>query len=263
MKFFKIIKDNIKFIGVATSDSFRYFQRKHNLILSCNEIKAQYLICNGEFYRDYWMSPTINNNIKYIIASISEIDEFEYNSLKQAIDEGKDFDIPLQSEEETSESTSIEEELLHSTYPEKESITLDYVKNLKISVMNVKCKHAITSGIDIFFESTFINEHFDLTIEDQINLNSLRYEINSKDRVPYHCKGGEFKYYSKQDILTILGKMDNHILFHNSYFNSLKKYINSLTDYRDVVNIEYGQDFPNIYKSDILMSFSMRDYFQQ
>lgn len=255
MKFFKIIKDNIKFIGVATSDDFRYFQQKHKLILPCGESKVQYIVYNGEFYKDYWMLPSNNNSINYSMASITAINEDSYNTLKQAIDNNKDTELIFQNEENLEEATNSMDSI-QQVYPEIENPTISFVRELKMKEMKLKCKQAIILGIDVALQSGVI-EHFDLTIEDQINLNSLRYDAFAEEtqQLAFHCKDGEFRYYSKNDMLKIITTMDNHILYHNSYFNSLKKYINSLNDYEIISSIKYGDDFPQNYKSEVLLAF--------
>lgn len=262
MKFYKIIDiKNNKFIGVGNTLNLRYFQQKHKIIIQCKEDKAQYVEYNGELYRDYWM-PSINNiNINYNLANIIEIEEEEYNNLKVAIDNEENIILEDQEEDVNYNNTV---EIIDQFYNMVESPTLEYIKNIKIKEMKNKCKQAIISGIDVLFEDGVTIEHFDLTIEDQINLNTLRYNIlqyssdQYMDEFIFHCKDGDFKYYSRINILRILDKMDKHILYHNAYFNSLKKYINILEDYITINNIKYGDDIPDTYKSEILIELINR-----
>ena len=200
------------------------------------------------------MADIDDNTIEYSLVSITSIDEDTYNVLKKSVDSGDVIEPNnIQNESQLEESIN-ENDYIQQLYPEIECPTLSFVIESKIKEMRSKCRQVIINGIDITLQSGAI-EHFDLTIEDQMNLNSLRYYLIANDLLefPYHCKEGEFKYYSKNDVLKILIAMDDHILYHNSYFNSLKKYINSLTSYNEINAIQYGDIIPLHYKSNILI----------
>ena len=46
--------------------------------------------------------------------------------------------------------------------------------------------------------------------------------------------------------------MENCIEFQTTYFNSLRDYIESMTDINDICAIEYGADIPEAYQSEVL-----------
>lgn len=46
--------------------------------------------------------------------------------------------------------------------------------------------------------------------------------------------------------------MENCIEFQTTYFNSLRDYIESMTDINDVCAVEYGVDIPEAYQSEVL-----------
>ena len=46
--------------------------------------------------------------------------------------------------------------------------------------------------------------------------------------------------------------MENCIEFQTTYFNSLRDYIESMTDINDVCAVEYGADIPEAYQSEVL-----------
>ena len=248
MKFYKIIKeDNNEFIGIGSSQDLRCFQNKHKVLLNCFERNAQYISCNGKLYRDSWMRGIDPSFVECEFAKIYEISEEEYNSLFQVIESGEDIIIE--------DADSIFEEPVEEEIPIEEQLTIEFVKNKKIAQMNSFCKQAIISGVDVLLENG-MTYHFDLTVEDQLNINGLKYSLlQGETQIAFHSEGGIFKYYSRKDIQSIVSAADNHILYHNSYFNSLKNYINSLTDIIEVSSIYYGQDFPDYYKSEILLSF--------
>lgn len=249
MYFYKIISANGQFIGIGTSYDLRQFQLKHKVLLRCGEKYAQYIECNSKLYHDSWMR-SLNSNIPYEISNVLRINEEEYSLLQQSIEVGE---APLEIEEYPSFAAE-DKEPEPSTLTFDENATLEYIKQQKTKFLSNKCKNAIISGIDTTFPNN-ICEHFDLTVEDQLNLNTLRYKLNQgEEYFIYHSKGGSFTYYSKEEIQLIIETADKHILYHNAYFNSLKQYVNSLNDYIQVSKIEYGQEIPTLYKSEILKS---------
>ena len=46
--------------------------------------------------------------------------------------------------------------------------------------------------------------------------------------------------------------MESIIEYQTTYFNSLKMYINGMTDKDDVLNVKYGVEIPEGYQSDVL-----------
>lgn len=52
--------------------------------------------------------------------------------------------------------------------------------------------------------------------------------------------------------MTINTKMENCIEFQVTYFNSLRDYIQSMTDLNSVCNVEYGMVIPEEYQSEVL-----------
>ena len=70
--------------------------------------------------------------------------------------------------------------------------------------------------------------------------------------IPYHADDGECKYYSTEDMNRIITVGTTFKTYHTTYFNSLKTFVNSLTDNEIVRSIEYGINIPDEYKSDVL-----------
>lgn len=261
--FLKIIDENSLILTVVKDYSeLNYVMRNVNtgLIYLCRspeDIKFNSfgLSINMQIYS---LKPEM---LEYPLCKIVEIDEEEYLYLKDIMNknstlegEGSENDPLLEG---GGDNIAIEDDSYENYKNSNDSNIMKFTRNSKIKEMSSKCNQSIVKGIDVTLSDDITIEHFDLTITDQINLNSLRYDVTRDDvsQIAFHCKDGEFRYYSKDDIALIIEEMDEHILFHNSYFNSLKKYINSLTDYKEVNSIQYGDDFPDEYKSEILKSF--------
>ena len=72
--------------------------------------------------------------------------------------------------------------------------------------------------------------------------------------IPYHADGELCKYYSVEDILSIVSAAKEHIAYHTTYYNSLKAYILSLKSINTVSAVTYGCEIPAKYQSEVLAS---------
>ena len=131
-------------------------------------------------------------------------------------------------------------------------LSIEYAKEMKIAEMSFACNTTIEKGFDIML-SGGVSEHFSMRTHDQINLITLQAMIASGETmIPYHADGELCKYYSVADITAIMNKATNHKTFHVTYHNSLKSYINALTDIDSISAVQYGMEIPAEYQSDIL-----------
>ena len=132
-----------------------------------------------------------------------------------------------------------------------EQITLETLRNYKIKTMREFCGKAIIEGVNVELSEGI--EHFALEIEDQINLLSLQDLLNSgAEIIPYHETGKECKLYTAQDFRKILDKISQHRIWHTTYFNALKAYLERLTDITAINNIYYGYEIPEEYQTEAL-----------
>lgn len=235
MKYFKIIKDNT-FIGVATSNEFIKYQRKHKIILLCDIDEAQYIMCKEGIFRDDWMATEYpENKGKYEKATITEITEDEYDALNDVAP----FELPEEPEQEQ------EPEQVYINPIDE--ITIDYLLDKKIKAMKNACEAAITNGFDVG------NAHYSLTIQDQLNLITLSGMADAGlDEIPYHADNESCRYFTADEIKAIIAGATAHKTYHTTYFNSLKAYIQSLNDMADIAAVYYGMEIPDYYKSDVL-----------
>ena len=244
--YYKIIDLNKeKFIGVATSQDFRRYQTKNRIFVFCDVETAQYIECENKLYRALWMTPETSNIVDREIVDVVEIGEEEYNTLQHSI-EVEEF---IQKEEFEGIQQTVEVD-------NKKDVSLEYVIQSKIDEMSVCCRNAIYSGFSIKL-SDGKDYHFSLTMQDQMNIsNALLLIYNGEINIPYHADDDFFKYYSKEDMIHIINEANKHKLYHLSYFNSLKKYIKSISSINQVSEIYYGSDIPTNYRSIILSELS-------
>ena len=246
MTYYKVIKDN-EFVGIGTSYELRKYQLKHGILLVADDNTAQYIQINDKLYRDNWFKVLTTKTIEYETASISVIDESEYQQLFEAIDAGEeisnvtnDEDTYYQEDDNVVDSDSI--------------ITLDYLKTQKIKEMSYYCNQAIVNGFDVEL-SDGRTHHFSLTVQDQLNLITLSsLAASGVDNIPYHADGELCEFFSVNDIQMIVKAATELKTYHTTYYNSLKLFIQSLGDRDDVANVIYGANIPDEYKSDVLIA---------
>lgn len=242
VKYYKIMTDS-EFIGVGTTLSLRRFQKKHQILLTCDESQAQYIQYNEKLYHTYWMLPITSDKYAYEEVTVVKIEKSEYDILLKSIESGDEIVI----EPEITEPEQEEEYIDPNT-----QLTLEYVKEQKIATLNATCNQVITNGFDVIL-SDGQPYHFSLTTQDQLNLITLSSLVASgQTEIPYHADGELCRYYSVQDINTILDTATAFKTYHVTYFNSLKAYVNSLATIEEVSAIEYGCAIPEEYQSDIL-----------
>lgn len=244
MTYYKVINDT-EFIGIGSTYDLREYQNKHNILLISNEDNAEYIQINNILYRDDWFKTPVNTHIQYQNAKIIVIPEEEYQQLSEAIDKNEEILITVQDGFIQDEPEQI---------PVEETVTIDYLKTQKIKEMSYICNQTITNGFDIELSDRKVH-HFSLTVQDQLNLITLSAMMSSgEDVVPYHADGEKCEYFSAIDIGLIVRAATELKIYHTTYYNSLKLYIQSL-DNRDLVSdINYGIDIPDEYKSDVLVT---------
>ena len=241
MNYYKLISGT-NIVGIATSPDFRRFQKKHKIILICDEQAAQYVQHKDILYHDNWMLPITSDLYKYESAEVIQIDEQEYNTLKAAL--------------ETEDEIVVEPETPVEEAPEyvdpNDVITVDYVKNMKVAEMSKTCNKVITNGFDIVLSDGNVY-HFSLTTQDQLNLITLSSMVASGEtQIPYHADGELCRFYSAEDINTIITTATQFKTYQVSYFNALKAYVESMTDIETIGAVTYGMEIPAEHQSDVL-----------
>lgn len=241
MNYYKLISGT-NIVGIGLSLDLRRFQKKHRIILFCNEESAQYIQYKEILYHDNWMLPITTDTVEYETAEVIRIDEQEYNTLKAAL--------------ETEDEIVIEPETPIEEAPEyidpNEEITVDYVKSVKIAEMSNICNKVITNGFEVVL-SDGNSYHFSLTTQDQLNLITLSSMVaNGEEQIPYHADGELCRFYSAEDINIIITTATQFKTYQVSYFNALKAYIESMTDIETIGAVVYGMEIPAEHQSDVL-----------
>ena len=244
MKYYKLMKDS-KIFGVCNSNDFKYYNPNSNLILSSDEIHGQLIRYKQQLYRDYWMTDLpANFNRAYELVKVAEITDNEFNVLFEMLSK---IDYITESKEESGTPVIT---VVPSTFQEEP--TIEAVRKLKLQELSNICNQTIENGFDTILSDN-ISHHFSLTTQDQLNLISIgQMAANGMEMIPYHADGEICKFYSPDDINNIIEAATQYKIYHTTYYNALKNYVNSLDDINTIQQIEYGVVLPIEYQSDVL-----------
>jgi len=170
---------------------------------------------------------------------VSKIEDEEAEEIRKIMDLGGTVDA---------ENAIVHEEPVEEVIEDDHE--LEEIRTFVISAMSKACNKAIESGVDVKL-SDGSTKHFALTLEDQINLISLQ-NFQSDGVVPYHADGELCTYYSVSDINTILQAAAAYKTYNTTYFNSLKNWIKSMQTKAELLAVNYGDEIPAEYQSDVL-----------
>jgi len=117
-----------------------------------------------------------------------------------------------------------------------------------IKRLSILCKTKITSGFSVVL-SDGETYNFKLTIEDQLNLMSIEGQLNAgAETFIYHATNQPCKFFLREDMIKIISAFKRYTLYHTTYFNVAKQYINSLVDIEKINRFTYGDDVSDTVK---------------
>lgn len=164
---------------------------------------------------------TIKSLESYVLGLPLSYDYSELISKRQAIrDEINNIEMNIQSEENE----------------------LQQLKARKINEICAMCQTTITNGID------YNNEHYRLNTTDQINLTSLYALAQKGQSVPYHADGKVCRIFSSEEMIGLVEKSMQWIIYHTTYFNLLKHQIIDMETKEEVENAVYGMELNEEYQ---------------
>ena len=149
MSFYKVIKDGL-IVGVCTNDDFRRYQAKHRIIIVSDPDRVEAVDCGGTLYHDTWMEKP---GFSCETATVTRIEDEEYESLKAQLDAG---DMP--------DDTSLEEEVPAEQEPAEEGgeevrKTAAQILNERILSLEKQIRQA-ESGADMIADSNIVSGQF-------------------------------------------------------------------------------------------------------
>ena len=230
MNYFKMIKNDM-IIGAITSNDFMRYMPITDCFVRANEQNGEYVTYKGNFYRATWMCP-IRKEVNYIDAQIIAIEKEEFEIYLDA----------LESDEQVEESIPYVDPI--------DRISLEYIRASKIREMRTACHSTIEAGFDLELRGEV--KHFSLDTQDQLNLISLSTMAQTQSLIPYHADGEACIFYTSEEIGEIVETATAFKIYHTTYYNALKSYINALETISEIGAITYGTEIPEEYKSDVL-----------
>lgn len=128
-------------------------------------------------------------------------------------------------------------------------------QSLKRSEIASACERIIYNGINVTLADG-TEEHFRLTEHDQLNLFGKQVQIASGvEKIEYHADGQPCRYYSAEDMQTIIQAAIFHVAYHTTYCNAVNMWIAECQDAAEVQGIFYGADVPEMYRTDVLNEY--------
>lgn len=129
---------------------------------------------------------------------------------------------------------------------------LEKAKQSKIQSLSNICKNRIISGFSIVLSDN-AEYDFKLTTEDQLNLMLIENQLyTGESQFIYHATNQPCRLFNKDDMIKIINKYKHFVLYHTTYFNAAKQYINKLTDITKVNLFSYGNDVSEIVDDVVL-----------
>lgn len=245
MRYFKIIVNNV-IIGVITSNDFMRYLPITDCFIRANEQSGEYATYKGKFYRSGWMVP-IQQQADYIEAEIINITEEEYNIYQEAFTVHETIAIEEAEEEE--------EDFADDPYVDPiGEISIQFIRDTKLMELSRECRRTIEAGFDLELRGEI--KHFSLDTQDQLNLMSLGLMAQTQSLIPYHADGEECVFYTNEEINEIVDTANAFKIYHTTYYNSLKVYVNALDTLEAISAVEYGDEIPEQYQTDVLKALS-------
>lgn len=131
-----------------------------------------------------------------------------------------------------------------------EDNAISVIMTAKLSEISKVCNAVIVAGIDITFGDE--NVHFNLSIEDQSNINNLFRVVElGGTEFPYQSDGGVCRVYSASEIVQIYIAAQTLITSQTTYHNELKQYVQTLESVEDISAIQYGMTLPEPYLTEM------------
>ena len=208
---YKIIQ-NDKVVDVVRLPRFFKVLSKGNIIFT--DKSSAHGIVGSDNKTLYAFAPVVQR--KLAIATIEEITYEELERLQSLLGSGQE--------------------------PSADESALATAKRDTIRRLSNICKNKITSGFSIVL-SDGESYSFKLTTEDQLNLMSIESQLTAgAETFIYHATNQPCRFFSREDMTKIINTFKRYTLYHTTYFNVAKQYINSLVDIEKVNMFTYGTD---------------------
>ena len=227
----KILRDGVV-VDAVLFPCFVQYDPESGYYLQCQEEQAQGLSAHDGSTYYHLNGRDASGFDGYDTVTIEETTEAEAAAIMEAIDANQPIPQPEPQDPDPDGS-------------------VDLVRQNTVAKMAAACSAAITGGVDVVLGG--VSYHFSLTLEDQLNLISLQGMIAAgSEQVPYHADGQECRFFTAAEFQAIASAATAWKIYQESYFNSLRAYVQSMTAIGDLVGVTYGMPIPEEYQTDVL-----------
>lgn len=121
----------------------------------------------------------------------------------------------------------------------------------KLADISDACGALIVAGVDVTFREGD-TEHFNLSIEDQSNINNLFRVVElGGTEFPYQADGGVCRVYTKEEIVAIYIAAQSLITGQTTYHNALKAWVQTMETREQIEAVTYGMELPAEYAAQV------------
>jgi len=78
----------------------------------------------------------------------------------------------------------------------------------------------------------------------------------TQELIPYHADGEACIFYTAEEITNIVAQATAFKIYHTTYHNALKAYVNSLNTVEAIRAVEYGMPIPEEFQTDVLKAIT-------
>lgn len=135
-----------------------------------------------------------------------------------------------------------------------EGLSLEEARAAKYHEIAAACEQTIYAGVDVSTSSGV--EHFALTEKDQINLFGKKMQLLAgEEKLEYHEDGQPCRYYSAEDMQSIITKAMFCVSYNTTYCNAMNMWIKSITRSSDFDQIQWGVKIPEEFQNEVLKDY--------
>lgn len=128
--------------------------------------------------------------------------------------------------------------------------SLGIIRATKLQEISKACNATIIAGIDVPIGDRV--DHFNLSLEDQSNINNLFRVVElGGTAYPYQADDGTCAVYTASEIASIYVAAQTLITSQTAYHNALKEYVLSLENEEDITSVQYGMELPEPYATSL------------
>jgi hypothetical protein len=129
--------------------------------------------------------------------------------------------------------------------PEDLPPDVETLRSAKLAEVSAATEAAVYAGCTVQLPSTGEDEHFSLTLKDQIDLSAAFTAVtNGAPYYPYHSDTLLCRLYPAEDIMVMGKAATAHVLYHTTYCNHLNIWIRRAETEEELEAIFYGAELP-------------------